>query len=161
MLTTAGNFYVIIHGESFLHFYNCVNQAVMQLDHDPTEGLRKSDFRGNAVFGILFVVCFILFATNTLHSLEEVSAFLIQAVWFLFNSNLAFVDHQPFWARDYEEQREKCDNVCKGCRNHLDADYDRCKDNNCFNPINNPSTKFRLIKWTGFLIFVRTPLEKT
>ncbi|CAL8101026.1 unnamed protein product [Orchesella dallaii] len=154
MLTTAGNMYVLLNGKSFLSYYNCVNEAVMQLDVDPTGGMRRSDVRGNVVFGTLFIICLAVFASGVLHSLEEVSAFVIQAIVFFFKSDLVFMNNEPFWARDFEELHSKCSGVCKGCMVEEDADYEACKLNGCFNAITDPAMAFKLIKWAGFGIWV-------
>ncbi|ODN05736.1 hypothetical protein Ocin01_00965, partial [Orchesella cincta] len=155
MLTTAGNLYVLIHGKSFLKFYNHVNEAVMQLDVDPTTGMRQSDVKGNMVFGILFVICIGVFATNVLYSLEDVSAFVIEAILFFFTKDLVFIDTEPFTVRNYEEHYLKCKTGCLNCGWEDDEDdmKDKCLSNDCYNAINTPSQTFKWIKWAGFFVF--------
>lgn len=159
MMTAAGCVYVLWHGQSFLSFYNLVNEAVMQLDFDATSGLLAGDIRGSIVFSSLFIICLVLSATGSLHSLEEVSIFATQCVAYFFVKDIMFRtgdpdnSYDPFTATQYEDLLPACKKMCKGCYDSS-ADANRCKKENCYNIINSPEEPYTLAKWGGIFILV-------
>lgn len=157
MLSAAGSVYVMIHGQSFLEFYNVVNEAVMQLDMDPSHGTFYSDIRGMIVFGCLFFACIIVAASGVLKSLDEVCVFVVQCLCFLFVKDIyVHGSSKVFTVWEYEVLRQKCGTDCLGCYGKFLGEEMRkkCSSNDCYNVINTPTFYAELARWVGFGIIL-------